>query len=110
MSKNNDIRQKVEEIMGSLDNLQPASPQPFFYTRVQARLMGKKRSAWDRVGGTISSPAVAFCSIVLVVLLNALVVFNESSQPAAPQNFEMAVAEEYNSSTTAFYDLENTLP
>ena len=110
MKINNDIRQKVEEAMGSLENLQPASPQPFFYTRLQGRIMRKRRTAWERVGSAISTPAVAFCSMVLVIVLNALVVFTEPSRSPNPQNFEMAVAEEYNSSTTAFYDLENTLP
>lgn len=104
-----DIQQKADEAIDSVLNIERATPNPFFYTRLQARMMKKERNIWEKLSSTIARPAFAVMSISLVVLLNTFVVLTESSRTEQAEPSEVAVADEY-SRTTSFYDLENVVP
>lgn len=109
MNRNTEIQKKVDEAMESLNGIRKSEPQPFFYTRVQGRLMGKHQSGWEGVVQTITRPAVAFVSIALVLLLNIFIVFSEPATPVSNEGNDLAVADEY-VRASSFYDLENVMP
>lgn len=110
MNKKTDIQVKVDEVMDSLSGIQKATPQPFFYTRLQARLQKSKKNVWEDLSRVITRPAFAVLSLSFVVLLNTVVIFSESSAAAGmPENTEIAVADEY-SRTSSYYNLENVIP
>jgi uncharacterized membrane protein YdfJ with MMPL/SSD domain len=109
MSKKTDIQMRVDAAMNSLTDVIPAAPQPFFFTRLQARLHRRQRNVWEDLSRLITRPAFAVLSLSLVVLLNTFVILSESSASGMPENSELAVADEYNR-TSSYYDLENAIP
>lgn len=106
MNKKTDIQKMVDEALESLSGIRKAEPQPFFYTRLHARLVRKKHNSWELLGRLVSRPAIAFLSIALVILLNTVVMVTESHHAGSAEKSEIAVADEYNQ-TSSFYDLEN---
>lgn len=109
MNRNTEIQRKVENVMESLSGIERQEPAPFFYTRVQARLMKQKKNFWESTARTITRPAFAFLSIALIVLVNSFVVLSITADQAKPERSEVAIADEYRS-TNSFYDLENVMP
>ena len=110
MRDKQNMEKKVEEALNSLDGMERATPGPFFFTRVQARLQREDGSAWDQTLSFITRPAVALAGLCLVVLLNAAAFY---LQPGAGNTIavngnpgEPSYAEEYNNlaANSYFYD------
>ncbi len=101
--------------MNSLDGMQGASPGPFFFTRVQARLQQQTSSGWESVTSFITRPAVALAGVCLVILLNAVAFYlrPDSVSPVAASiaQSEPGYADEYGSLANNFlYDENNPEP
>lgn len=105
------INKKMEETMHSFDGIQKASPAPFFFTRLEARMQNQK-SIWEQISSFVAKPIVAFACICLVIMINAAVIFSSSnsSNSTASQNNELATADEYNLVSSTFYEFVNTKP
>lgn len=107
--------QKIEEIMRSFDAMKKASPRPFFFTRLEARMQNQK-SIWDEISSFVAKPMVAFACICLVLIINAVVIFSSSKSSnstinsVSQQNSELATADEYNLVSSNFYEFVNTKP
>jgi hypothetical protein len=69
------FNQKIEETMRSLDGIEKATPRPFFFTRLEARMQNEK-SIWEEISSFVAKPMVAFACILLVVIINAAVIFS----------------------------------
>lgn len=95
--------------MESLSGIERQEPAPFFYTRVQGRLMNQKKNVWESMARTVTRPAFAILSIGLIVLVNSFVVLSVTANQAKLERSEVAIADEYRS-TNSFYDLENVMP
>jgi hypothetical protein len=109
MNKNPDLLTKVEEAMNSVLNIGRATPQPFFYTRVMARISREDSNPWERISSYVSRPAFAFVTVSLVLMLNVFVALNESSASVMKtDNSEVATADDLG--TNSFYDIENVQP
>jgi hypothetical protein len=109
MNKMTDIQKRVEEAMDSILNIAQAAPQPFFYTRLMARIKKQENSAWEKISRLVSRPAVAFITVSMVLMLNIYVAFNEtSSSTSSPDMSEVATADDLGTNT--FYDIENVQP
>jgi len=97
-------------ILDSLEGLQKASPGPFFYTRVLARLQKEESGIWGRLVAYITRPSIALATLALIFLLNAAAFFyeREVSLMAADQN-EQTINEDYNTTLAAnsYYDENN---
>lgn len=106
-----DINRKIEDTLHSLDGITKASPTPFFFTRLEAR-MHKKRNVWDQVSSFVSRPVIVFSGIFLILLINAAVIFTSSTLNTTPekQNNELATVDEYSQVSTSFYEFVNTKP
>lgn len=101
----------IEEAMSSLDDVQPAEPRPYLFTRINARMNRQTPFVWEKAVFFISRPAVAFTGLCLVVLLNILVIMNNKT--ADNTNSDLIVqntTDEFSFSTTTIYDLENNQP
>lgn len=105
MKNEKDIQARVEKTLNSLDNVQGASPRPFFFTRVVARLERKDGGEWESLASFIARPAVAIGALTFVILLNAAVFFYRSpeSQSLATDQSEQAYTDDYNAVATNFY-------
>lgn len=109
MNKMTDIQMKVEEAMNSVLNISRATPQPFFYTRLMARIIYEESNSWERMGRFVSRPAFAFITMSMVLILNIFVAYNETySHSQKPELTEVATADDLGTNT--FYDIENVQP
>jgi uncharacterized membrane protein YdfJ with MMPL/SSD domain len=102
------INKKIEKTMRSFDAIQKASPAPFFFTRLEARMQNQK-SIWEQISSFVAKPIVAFACICLVIMINAAVIFSSSNSTASLNN-ELATADEYNLVSSTFYEFVNTKP
>jgi hypothetical protein len=109
MNKHLDIQRRIDEALESLQNIQPAAPNPFFFTRLEARLMRNDLNLWERLSSFVTTPSVAFTTMAFVLILNIFVIFNGDSDI---QNESIAREMTYNEDlrTTSFYDIENVQP
>ena len=109
MNKMTDIQKRIDEAMDSILNIGQATPQPFFYTRLVARIERQDNNGWERVTGFISRPAFAFITVSMVLMLNIYVALNETSPSANSSEIsEVATADDLGTNT--FYDIENVQP
>lgn len=109
MNKMTDIQRRAEEAMESILNIGQATPPPFFYTRLMARIQRQEGSGWEKISKLISRPAIAFITVSTVLMLNVYVAFNEASSPSGgPELSEVATADDLGTNT--FYDIENVQP
>lgn len=107
----NNINKKIEDTMHSIDGINKANPDPFFFTRLEAR-MEKENNVWVKITSFVARPMVAFACICLVIMINALVILSSSisNKTVAKQNTEYATVDEYAQMSTTLYDFENTKP
>ena len=97
---------KIEEILGSLDGNQRAAVPDFFYTRLKARM----EKGYEHIGhkSWVLRPVYAMAALVVVLLINAAVIFNENTEKeTAVTDTLQSVAAEYslNDNSTNLYDL-----
>jgi hypothetical protein len=108
MEPKNRIEKLVEETLESLDGISRARANPFLFTRVEARLKQGK-SGWEQLTAYVSRPAIALAVLCMVIFSNAVVMYWQSAKEEVPEQ-QLALTEEYNLTTTAFYDDENQEP
>ena len=93
----NTERNKVEEILGSLDNIKRTHAPDFFYTRLKARL--EKESGKDERRSWVLRPAYALITLVLVLLVNAFVLLQRNNEVSATtadnESVSTSIAAEY---------------
>lgn len=105
------ISPEVEATLSSFDGLKTASPGPFFFTRVQARLNKTERSIWEKMSLLLSRPTVAIAGICLIIFINTITVLElKDTAPSLAEQNDPIYDEEYNMAVTSFYDIENTEP
>lgn len=106
MNKNT-INKKIDDAMHSIDNISKASPGPFFFTRLEARMLNE-RNVWNKLSLFFAKPVIAFTCICIVIMMNIAVIFStQTTQTSVAQgSTEVAVADEYNDVTTNLYELE----
>ena len=110
MKQENERERFVERVMGSLDHVERAQPQPWFYTRLQGRLQTEKRTGWERVSQILARPAVAMAGVCLVLLLNVFLLLrsDDPSSTSVAQG-EVVESESLIASSSSF-DYENITP
>ena len=109
MNKMTDIQNRIDEAMDSILNIGQATPQPFFYTRLMARIQRPESSGWEKISGLISRPVFAFITLSTVLMLNIYVALNETSSSVnSGEISEVATADDLGTNT--FYDIENVQP
>ena len=105
MAKKNFSDQELEVILNSLDGVQKASPEPFFYTRLMSRMQSTEDNGWVRVLKFVSRPAFALGTAVVFLLINGYILFSQYNSTTEPADEStQALAVEYTSLTTSFYD------
>ncbi|MEO8854719.1 MAG: hypothetical protein ABI359_13135 [Ginsengibacter sp.] len=102
---------KIEEILQSLDGVEKATPGPYFFTRLEAR-MQRGKNFWEKVSSFVAKPVYAFACICLLILINASVILftTGSKNSTDQQGNEAATVDEYNSVSSTFYEFVNSKP
>lgn len=101
--------QKISSILNSLDGIERATPRPFFYTRLRARMDSATDMA-ERVLHFISRPAIGIAAIFLIIVINAFAIYlgapvkdNEATTTSTPG---IASVDEYSQANMTFFDIE----
>ena len=76
MIMDNEKQKKIDAVLNSLDNTRRAMAPDFFYTRLKAKM--EKGLDKSPVRGWYLRPAYALAVLVVVVLINAFVVFQKA--------------------------------
>ena len=107
MNNQRDIQSEVQATISSLDGMVSASPGPYFFTRVQARLNKAEKNVWEKVSAFVARPAVAIAMVTFVLLMNAAAVLqHKKSATLATDQTEQSIYEEFNVAANTFYDYE----
>lgn len=112
MNTRSDISKKVDKTLESLDGIQRAEPAPFLFTRVKARLDRDGHNIWETAGSFITRPAIALAGLVLILCINAFVLFEKGTTTnQSSVNFQNPIpVEEYALSDVNSNYLENIEP
>ena len=107
MDKNSNIQNNVEETLNSFEGVSSASPGPYFFTHVQARLNRVEKNIWESISAFIARPTIAIAMVSGILLMNTVAVLQhrESSKFTVDQS-DQSVYEELNVAVNSFYDYE----
>ncbi|MEO8416279.1 MAG: hypothetical protein ABI472_21640 [Ginsengibacter sp.] len=105
------LNRKIDDVMQSMNGIKKASPRPFLFTRLEARMLNE-RNIWSEISSFVARPVIAFACICFVLVLNAMVILlsGTSGNSLTQQGSELATADEYSQVSYNFYDFENTKP
>ena len=109
MKQRNGIEKKVEQALNSLDGIQRAEPQPWFFARVKGRLLQEEKTAWGTIGSFLSRPAIAIAGLCFILMLNGFLLFNrdrESSSSILTSQNEQALDSEALIASSSSFDYE----
>ena len=111
MQEKNDMDNRIEDIMNSLDGISRAEANPFLYTRIQARLQ-RSKSGLERIALIAGKPAFAMLILLVVLTTNLMVMLRGSAEASAvkQEQTQFAVADEYHLDVPSLYDYENPEP
>lgn len=104
-----EINKKIEEAMDSLDSIKKASPRPFLFTRLEAR-MQKEKNIWGKLSSFVARPVIAFTCICFVLIINVMVILMSNNPGNSLQANELATTDEYNQVSYNLYEFENPKP
>lgn len=111
MHMKQNIQQKVEDTLNSLDGIQGAEPTPFFYTRLRTRMQSGERSVWVRMGSFIGKPAVVIAGLCMVLIFNAVLLIRQEITPTRSMpvvsSTDLVTDNEYVLATNSSFDYEN---
>jgi hypothetical protein len=108
MTQKNNMEKRIEETLNSLDSIQRAAPQPFFYTRLKARIEQAEKGTWEMVSSFITRPAMLFATVCMVLVLNAAILYKShlSSAHITSEQLEQMPGDAYdvasNTNTTIY--------
>lgn len=105
--QNNSYQDKTERVISLLDGIHRAEPQPFFYTRLRARLDKNHVTIWDRVSTLLTKPVIAFTGVLMVLMLNLFAIISHTSSSSTNDQTEITSTDEYAAVSNSYYDIEN---
>lgn len=114
MNKETRFGKKADKTLESLDGIQRAEPQPFFFTRLKARLEREDKSVWEMIGSLLARPAIAVAGLFLILALNVFILVEKDtttiSQPYTSDNMQTLEDDNIFVAATNTYDYENLEP
>lgn len=111
MNTNDHIDKLIDAALNSTDGAGRASPKPYLFTRLKARLDRGQESSWEKAARFIARPVVALAGLCLVISINALVIaYNNTPASNNTGQDQLATTDEFTTSVTALYYAENTEP
>jgi hypothetical protein len=104
MHQYNEIERKAQAALNSLDGLSRATPGPYFYTRLEARISSGSKNVWDQLVFLLNRPSVAIGLALFVIAVNTTVVLQKNEASPIAEQTEMTVSEEYNLASNTYLD------
>ncbi|MDZ7606161.1 MAG: hypothetical protein U5K79_11375 [Cyclobacteriaceae bacterium] len=109
---NSHIEEEVRKTMTSLDGLTSASPRPFFYTRLKARMESSEPSTEKVFAWKPAYQRVTIGVVVILLVFNiftATLILGSGSQVSTETNTEQTFFDQYYPSLTTIDNLEQSL-
>jgi hypothetical protein len=103
-----DMNKRLENALNSLDGIQRAEPQPYFFTRLKARIAAREKE-WSGIAGFIGRPVFALAMICIVLFVNTWILFDNNQESNLQNNtsqVDTELPDEYNLAVTTFYNYE----
>lgn len=100
-----DNNRKLDDILSSLDDMERAKINPFFYTRLKARLGVRKKASWSLFASPQLSMTVA--AVFLLLCLNFYLVVNYSADNGAQIDQVNVFIEAYQIDAGTVYELND---
>jgi len=111
MNKQERIDKMTDEALDSLDGAKRATPRPYLFTRLTARMQRQNEGAWENVGRFIARPVVVVAGLCMIIAINVLVIASNNSTTTNTAIAEQsATQDEFSTSIASLYDIENTEP
>jgi len=108
MNQKKTIEGRIEEALDSLDGIRRASPQPWFYARVKARLDREEKTVWESISFFLSKPAVVMAGLAAILMLNVFVLSRQSQELGSVANQQGLVTDsESIIASNSSFDYEN---
>lgn len=106
-----EINKKINDALGSIDDLPRASAPDYFFTRLEGRMLREKNS-WERISSFISRPAIAIASVSIILIMNFYTIFytSQHEEGTVTQSTELAAVDEYSQVSSGIYEFENNNP
>ncbi len=107
---NENLNNKIEAALHSIDDCMPASPKPYLLTRINARLQqNEAKGFWTEALSFINRPVVIAACLLLVIVSNLLVFTNKNTGEDSAATSLIANNNRYELSVTVagIYDVEN---
>jgi hypothetical protein len=79
MKNQEEINEEVEKTLRVLEGIEVASPKPFFYTRLKARMESQQQYIPQQVRWVLK-PTFVFGTLAIVLLLNVVSAVNYSKK------------------------------
>lgn len=97
MKKSYDINQKVNEILKASDSIKQAEPNPFFYTRLYARMQRELLQPKTVLGFQLK-PTYAYIIVFALVVINIFAMTNfkiHQNQPVQEDRYSFYQTENF---------------
>src|SRR5438105_4907219 len=108
MNKQERIDKMTDEALDSLDGAKRATPRPYLFTRLAARMERQAENPWENVGRFIARPAVVIAGLCLIIAINVVVVASNNSNAGNTSLAEQNITQdEFSTSIASLYDTEN---
>lgn len=105
MGTNEHNNKKIDDAINSFDGAQKASPRPFLFTRLSARMYNAGESSWEKAGRVIARPAVVIAGLLLILAINAMVLFSNNKKIDTTD--QAYTTDAYNTTVATLYNFEN---
>lgn len=112
MNNKQNIEERIDQALNSLDHCKRASANPYLMTRINAALQAEKLlNTWDRLYAVITKPIIAFAGIAFILILNILIITSYRSDDSIKfQTDSNSDWQSYSTATnSALYDVENNI-
>jgi hypothetical protein len=83
MESKDQQEKRIEATLASLDGTRRASPAPWLFSRVKARLareIADEKTVWGFLGSLLSKPAVTLAGLALIFLLNGVFLYEQHQE------------------------------
>lgn len=107
-----DINDKINRTLNSLEGMEAAEPKPFLLTRIHAALVQKETPGiWYTLAAFLQRPAVAVTAVIILILLNFALLNRNLADPSTRfSKGNISASDDFAINVSGIYDVENQEP
>lgn len=111
MIRKPNIDEKIEQALNSLEGIQRATPQPWFFARVKGRLSKEEKTPIAWLSSFLARPAMLLASLLIILSFNGFFLLQqgkkaEQSAVSAQSEPQITTDNEYIIASTSSFEYE----